>query len=310
MMEILSQTTQYLTTLSTIFLGIFIEALPYLLLGILASGILEVFVRREFFLKHLPKNRYLGVIFGSFLGLAFPVCEHGVVPLVRRLYNKGLPASMGISFLLAAPVMNPIVIASTLAAFGFGPVFYGRIGLTLIIAILTGLVFTLQKDGEVVKALSQELLFDCQHCNHEIDQALSFKQKLSQAIVISGEEFFDIGLFFIIGAFLAAALQTFIPQSTLLALGGGPMLSILLMIALAVVLSVCSTVDAFLALSFVANFSTGSILAFLVYGPMIDIKAILMFTRVFKKKTILYLALIPLFLVILATLFINFRLSV
>lgn len=307
---ILSQATQYLSTLTTIFLGIFIEALPYLLLGIIASGVLEVFVKREALLRYLPRNRFLGIFLGSLMGLFFPVCEHGVVPLTRRLFNKGLPESMGISFLLAAPVMNPIVIAATLAAFGFGPIFWGRIILSVVIAIITGLIFTLQKDAEILLDLPEELRHDCHHCGAAVNPSPSFKERLSHAAVIAGEEFFDIGLYFMVGAFLAATLQTFIPQNTLLALGSGPILSILLMITLAFILSICSTVDAFVALSFVANFSTGSILAFLVYGPMIDIKALMMFSRVFKKKTILYLALIPLFLVILATLFINYRMSI
>lgn len=304
-----TQALQRLSTLATIFLGIFIEALPYLLLGIVASGFIEVFVKKDLILRLIPKNRFLGILVGSVLGLLFPVCEHGVVPLTRRLLNKGMPASMGITFMLAAPVMNPIVIASTLAAFGMGPVFWGRIFLTLVIAIITGLVFSLQKDEDILTSLPEILVYDCHHCGHEVDSQATTKEKILQSIVLAGDEFFDIGLYFIIGAFLAALLQTFVPQSVLLALGGGPVLSILIMILLAVVLSICSTVDAFVALSFVGTFSTGSILAFLVYGPMIDIKAIMMFTRVFKKKTILYLALIPLFLVILASLFITFNLA-
>ncbi len=304
-----SQALQRLSTLATIFLGIFIEALPYLLLGIFASGFIEVFVKKEIILRLIPKNRFLGILIGSMLGLLFPVCEHGVVPLTRRLFNKGMPVSMGITFMLAAPVMNPIVIASTLAAFGLGPVFWGRIILTLLIATITGLVFSFQKDEEILANMPEFLVYDCHHCGSEVNPHATIKEKILLAIELAGDEFFEIGLYFIIGAFLAATLQTFVPQSILLTLGGGPILSILIMIILAVVLSICSTVDAFVALSFVETFSTGSILAFLVYGPMIDIKAIMMFTRVFKKKTILYLALIPLFLVILASLFITFNLA-
>lgn len=308
-MDFLAQTLQNLSTLGTIFLGIFIEALPYLLLGIFASGMIEVFVNKELILRLIPKNRLLAVFIGSLLGLVFPVCEHGVVPLTRRLFQKGMPVSMGITFMLAAPVMNPIVIASTLAAFGIGPIFWGRILLTLLIAIITGLIFSAQKNEDVLVTMPENLVYQCTHCGSEVDPKGTLKEKLVQALVIAGDEFFEIGLYFIIGAFLAATLQTFVPQDILLAIGGGPVLSIIVMIALAVVLSICSTVDAFVALSFASKFSTGSILAFLVYGPMIDIKALMMFTRVFKKKTILYLALIPLFLVILASLFMTYYLA-
>lgn len=311
----LSQVIQRLSTLSTIFLGIFIEALPYLLLGIVASGFIEVFVKKDLILrliphsKHAGHNRFLGILIGSLLGLLFPVCEHGVVPLTRRLFQKGMPVSMGISFMLAAPVMNPIVIASTLAAFGLGPIFWGRILLTLAIAMFTGLVFSYQNEADVLAALPENLVYECSHCGIEVAPKATLKERLLQSIVIAGDEFFEIGLYFIIGAFLAALLQTFVPQALLLNIGSGPVLSIFIMIALAVVLSICSTVDAFVALSFANTFSAGSILAFLVYGPMIDIKAIMMFTRVFKKKTILYLVIIPLLLVILAALFITFNLA-
>lgn len=304
-----SQALQRLSTVATIFLGIFIEALPYLLLGIVASGFIEVFVNKDLILRFIPKNRILAILIGSVLGLLFPVCEHSVIPLTRRLYNKGLPVSMGITFILSAPVMNPIAIAITLAAFGMGPVFWGRIILVPVIAIITGLIFSFQKDEEILASLPENLVFDCPHCGHAVDSQSSIKEKILQSIELVGDEFFEIGLYFIIGALLAALLQTLVPQSVLLAIGGGPVLSILIMILLAVILNICSRVDAFVALSFVGSFSTGSILAFLVYGPMIDIKSIMMLTRVFKKKTILYLALIPLFLVILASLFITFNLA-
>jgi uncharacterized protein len=308
-MALLTQTLQYISTLATIFLGIFIEALPYLLLGIFASGFIEVFVNKELILRLIPNNRLLAVFVGSLLGLIFPVCEHGVVPLTRRLFQKGMPVSMGITFMLAAPVMNPIVIASTLAAFGLGPVFWARILLTLFIAIITGLIFSTQKNEDVLVNIPENLVYHCAHCGSEVNPKATLKEKVLQSLVIAGDEFFEIGLYFIIGAFLAATLQTFVPQEILLAIGGGPVLSIIVMISLAVVLSICSTVDAFVALAFASKFSTGSILAFLVYGPMIDIKALMMFTRVFKKKTILYLALIPLFLVILASLFMTYYLA-
>src|ERR1700674_2541199 len=111
-----------LLTFSTRFLGIFIEALSFLLLGTLISGLIGVFVNKEDMTRLVPRNVIAATLVGSVLGFLFPVCECGVVPVTRRLYQKGLPVSVGITFLLAAPVMNPIVIASTYAAFGFGPI--------------------------------------------------------------------------------------------------------------------------------------------------------------------------------------------
>ena len=116
----------FISTFSTRFLGIFIEAVAFLLLGTLISGLIEAFVTNEDVVKLMPRNPIAATLAGSMLGFLFPVCECGVVPVTRRLFQKGLPVSVGITFLLAAPVMNPIVLASTYAAFGFGPILIGR----------------------------------------------------------------------------------------------------------------------------------------------------------------------------------------
>src|SRR5574340_248721 len=113
-------------TFSTRFLGIFVEAVSFLLLGSLFSGIIAVFLSDGGLTRLMPRNPFAATIVGSMLGFVFPVCECGVVPVTRRLYQKGLPVSVGITFLLAAPVMNPIVLASTYAAFGWGPILIGR----------------------------------------------------------------------------------------------------------------------------------------------------------------------------------------
>jgi uncharacterized membrane protein YraQ (UPF0718 family) len=115
-----------------------------------------------------------------------------------------------------------------------------------------------------------------------------------------------MGRYLVVGAMLAAGLQTFIPQSSLLAIGNGPVLSVLVMLALAVLLSICSTVDAFVALGFVGTFSFGSILSFLVFGPMVDIKSTLMYLQVFRRKPVAYLVLIPLLSSLLAGIAFNY----
>ena len=278
------------------------------MLGTLSSGIVEVFIDREAFFSRLPKNKLLGVTLGALLGLIFPVCECGVVPLTRRLYNKGLPPAIGIAFLMAAPIVNPIVILSTYSAFGFGPIFWGRIGLSLLIAILTGLIFAGQPTTEVLQ--SQVDIPTCNLHSHGHKVKLTFTQKVIQIARIAVDELFEMGQYLILGSLLAALMQTLVPQSALLALGTNPFASIMIMLLLAFILSICSTVDAFIALSFAASFSTGSILAFLVYGPMVDIKSIFMFTRVFKKKTVAYLVIIPFLMVLLITLFINYQVNI
>lgn len=292
-----------LSQFSAVFLGIFIEAVPFLLLGTLASGIVEVFFSREEFAHLLPRNPLLGALAGSLMGLFIPVCECGVVPLTRRLFQKGAPTAVGISFLLAAPALNPVVIASTYSAFGLGPVFWGRMGLTLLVAVISGMIFASQ--GQVNQLLRVPVNLaepiQIQPLSRDLLPPVKFGERFRQAAVIAGEEFFEMGRYLVIGAFLAAVLQTFIPQSWLASIGRGPVLSVIMMAAIAVLLSVCSTVDAFIALAFVGQFATGGILSFLVYGPMVDIKSTLMFARVFKKRSVAYLVLLPLLLVLVST---------
>ncbi len=295
---------EHLYGFTAVFLGIFIEAAPYLLLGTLASGLVEEFLDTTAFLKMIPKRGLSGALAGSLMGLFFPVCECGVVPLTRRLMRKGLPLPVGIAFLLAAPVINPIVIASTLSAFGFSPIFWGRIGITLAIAVITGALFSLQPDpAQVLRPVLQP-------SGNLPDSSATpsqdrFTLRLQRVFTIAADEFVEMGRFLVAGALLAALLQTFVPQSVLLAVGSGPALSPLIMAALAAILSICSTVDAFIALAFTSTFSTGSILTFLVFGPMVDIKSVLMYLRVFKRRTVLYLVLIPLLLSLLAGLVMN-----
>src|SRR5207249_3962576 len=129
------------SSFSVRFLSLFIEAAPFLLLGTLVSGFIDTFVSQDHIARLVPRNRVLGVLLGTFVGFVFPVCECGVVPVVRQLYSKRLPAAVGVAFLLAAPVMNPIVLLSTITAFGFGPVVIGRYVITAVVAIAIGLFF-------------------------------------------------------------------------------------------------------------------------------------------------------------------------
>jgi hypothetical protein len=329
---------------SSVFLGIFIEAVPFLLLGTIASGLVEVFVDKDKLKNFFPKSKFLAALYGSFLGLVFPVCECGVVPLARRLFKKGLPIPTGVAFLLATPVINPIVLFSTYSAFGFGKVFFLRIAFSLMISLVLALVFSSAEKKEdvlrdsVVQA-SQENHIDYEHdhdhdhdhdsceddhcachahiaceddhchCHAHIgdDQGMpnSIWRKLRRVLEVCLDELFEIGRFLIIGAMIAALMQTFVPQSTLLSLGRGPLLSVLAMMILAFVLSICSTVDSFVALGFVNTFSLGSVLAFIVFGPVVDIKSILLYARVFKTRAVVWMVVIITLMSLVQSVFMN-----
>lgn len=302
-----------LSIFSTRFLGIFIEAAPFLLLGTLASGLIDSFISADDIARWIPRNPVLATVIGTFMGFAFPVCECGVVPVVRRLYTKGLPMSVGVTFLLAAPVMNPVVLVSTYVAFGMGPVLIGRFVLTAMVAIAVGLVFAFAgRPQEVLRASS---LMPVHGGSTDVIPLYARTPRkplmigLRDALRMAGDEYFEMGRYLIIGSLLAATMQTLVSQEVLVALGRGPVISVLVMQALAFLLSVCSTVDAFLALAFVGTFTTGSILAFLTFGPMVDIKSTLMFLCVFQPKTVLYLILLPLLMTLLAGVWLNLNVA-
>jgi uncharacterized membrane protein YraQ (UPF0718 family) len=301
-----------LQTYVTRFLGIFIEAIPFLLLGAFASGVIAVFVTPDDMARIIPRNKLLATVMGTLLGMIFPVCECGVVPVVRRLYQKGLPTPAGIAFILGAPVLNPIVIASTYAAFGFSSVFWARIGFSFLVAMSIGLVFSVQPN--LIKVLRPASLAPIMGGSTDLIPAGAIHvdtpaRKLQRSIAVGADEFFDVGRYLVIGALISTTLQTLVPQQWLIGIGTSPVTSVIALCLLAFVLSVCSTVDAFLALSFVNTFTNGSIIAFLVFGPMVDIKSTIMFLGVFRRRVVLYLVLLPLFAAVLIGLVINLNLG-
>ncbi len=301
-----------ITTFSTRFLGIFIEAVSFLLLGTLISGLLEAFVTNDDVVRLMPRNPIAATLAGSMLGFIFPVCECGVVPVTRRLYQKGLPVSVGITFLLAAPVMNPIVLASTYAAFGFGPVLIGRYAISWIMAVSIGLLFSFQnrpqrliKPGAMALIRGGSAEAELMTTPQVPQVRMALLPGLRKALKLAGEEFFEMGRYLIIGSVLASLMQTFIPQDALRTLATNPVNSVLVMAGLAFLLSVCSTVDAFLALSFARTFTTGSILTFLTFGPMVDIKSAAMYMGVFKRRTVIYMIVLPFLISVLFGVWLN-----
>jgi hypothetical protein len=286
----------------TIFLGIFIEALPFLLAGVLASSAIRLFVSSAQVRRLSPRSPILAALAGSLLGLAFPVCECGSVPTARRLLAKGAPLPLGIAFVLAAPAVNPVVIASTWVAFGGRPeIVVGRVVLTVLIAAAVGLVLGAGPRPHELLAPTDRPYDDA----HDHDHDHSGAGRLRAILEHASEEFFEMGRYLVLGALIAATLQTVIPRSTLLALGQGPVVSVIALMVLAVVLSICSTVDAFVALAFASSFLPGALLAFLVFGPMVDIKSVLMFSTTFRRRTVALMVLLTFQMTLLAAVIIN-----
>jgi len=271
-----------LLNLNTIFLSILIEALPFVLIGVLIAGVIQIFVTEEHIQRWLPKNKFMAVIMSCVVGALFPACECGIVPIVRRLVSKGVPIHAAMGFMLTGPLINPIVIASTYMAFGSDFKIAGlRMGLGFLVAIMVAFaVSQLFKGNQFKTAINNEHTHI--HAKNE-----SLTNRFWDMLTHSIDEFFDMGKYLIMGAFLAAFVQTYIPAKTLLETGNGPVSSLLVMMGLAYFLSLCSEADAFIGASFSSIFPTPSILGFLIFGPMIDLKNTLMMLSVFRLKFVM-----------------------
>ncbi|MEH7336791.1 permease [Neobacillus drentensis] len=270
---------------NTIFLSIILEAIPFILLGVFVSAIIQSFVSENVLRRVLPRNAYFALIPAALLGIMFPICECAIVPVVRRLIKKGMPSHVGVVFMLSAPILNPVVYASTYFAFKSTPyVANARMFVGFISSIIIGLIIYRRfKSENILKAPKED------HHHHHHHQRGS---KLLETLYHASDELFDTGKYLFIGAFLASLFQAFLDRNVLLSIGTSTPFAPMAMMGLGYVLSVCSSADAFVASSFGSAFTEGSILAFLVFGPMIDIKNTLMLFGYFKKKFVIYLLLV------------------
>jgi uncharacterized membrane protein YraQ (UPF0718 family) len=279
---------------SRVLLSILFEALPFVLLGSLVSGIMEVFLPSEALTRILPKNRFLATLSGAVAGLALPMCECGVVPVMRRLIRKGTPLNVALAYMLAAPMVNPIVILSTMVAFrSMRPLTVTglRVGLGLVIAMITSAVVTAfaGKNPHTIELRAPTAARP------------SWREGSREALGHAGRDFIEIGAFLVIGAAISAALNILVERKIVVQFAGQNVMATVTMMGMALVLNLCSEADAFVAWSF-RDFSISSRLAFLVLGPMLDMKLISMYTRVFRRRTILILCASSVVLVFTATL--------
>ncbi len=326
------------------FMDIFLDALPFMLLGILLSTIVEGFIPESFIRRMTPRHPLVGILFGCVLGIMFPLCECGMIPFVRRLMRKGMPVYIAVIFILVGPILNPIVFASTYMAFRSEPAMaYSRMGLAFLVALVVGFVLTQflrssplrqpiapsSGGGTHVHAgggagahdhtnadirvhsgghhnhdhLGHNHGHDHHHDHdhdhhhghdhgHAHDHSHAHGGRLAMMLSHGTSELYEMSKYLMIGAMLTALVQTFITKDSLSAIGQGAIISHLFMMGFAYLLSLCSTTDAFVVTSFSSTFSAGSILAFLVFGPMIDVKSTFMLLSIFKARFVLTLSIL------------------
>ena len=318
----LAPSLEKVSTAWAIFQGLLLEAIPFLLLGVAIAGLARWLVPQTAWIQRLPRNPLLAPITGALMGFALPACECGNVPVARRLLASGAPMGTAFGFLFAAPVLNPIVIASTWAAFPDQPwLLVARPLGAFVIAVLLSLLLVQLPETQLLEhALLSERRMSQPLSNvgllersgglvgdpiQEFSPTQSTRLRASDVLEQSSREFLDLLALLVLGCLVAALVQTWLPRSWLLAVGGAPTGSILALMLLAVVVSVCSSVDAFLALGFAAQVTPGALLAFLLLGPVVDLKLVGLFTVLMRPRAIAITAIAASFGVLLIGQWVN-----
>lgn len=284
------------------FASIIYEALPFIVLGVVIAGLLEEFVPQQAIARVIPRNRFLAIALGGILGLVFPMCECGIIVVMKRLLRKGLPLSVCVAYVLAGPVINVIVMTSTFVAFNppqerdyilGGPYFVvaWRVGLSYLIAFTTAILVDWQWNKHGTRLLHPSVTRGLRDPEIEAaERAIARKtwyERLDSITQTALHDFVDIMAFLVMGAVLAAGGKYAMRQGGLQEqIQDTPAVAILIMMAIAVLFCLCSEADAFVAANFPMFWPPASKLAFLVLGPMLDLKLYLMYTRVFRTRLI------------------------
>ncbi|MEV0898454.1 permease [Actinoplanes sp. NPDC049802] len=258
-----------LQTWTTVFVSVLVQAVPFLVFGVLLSAVIAVFVPRSFWAKALPRHPALAVPAASMAGVVLPGCECGAVPIAGSLIRRGVTPAAALAFLLAAPAINPIVLTATAVAFPGNPEMVVARGLaSLVVAVVMGWLWLRLGRTDWIRLPHRPDLDGASKgrafwaaCRHDVTHA---------------------GGFLVLGAAAAATINVIVPEAWLQTLASHPVLSVLALAVLAVLLSICSEADAFVAAS-LSQFSLTSRLVFLVVGPMVDLKLISMQAGVFGR---------------------------
>jgi len=256
-------------TWATVFVSIVIQAIPFLVLGVVISAIIAVFVPPSFFAKALPKNPAMAVPVAGVAGVALPGCECGSVPIAGGLVRRGVAPAAAFAFLLSAPAINPVVLVATAVAFPGKPeMVVARLVASVITAMLMGWLWLRLGKAEWI------------HLPKRPD--MDGLSKWGAFWASCRHDFVHAGGFLVIGGITAAVLNVTVPPEWLQAIADYPVLAIVVLALLAVLLSICSEADAFVAAS-LNQFSLTARLAFLVVGPMIDLKLFAMQVGTFGR---------------------------
>lgn len=276
---------------ATIFTSIVLEAIPFIILGSFISGIIQIFISEEIIAKLIPNKSILGYLGAALVGLIFPVCECAIIPITRRLIKKGVPVGFGVTFMLAVPIINPVVIMSTYYAF------YDKQAMVIlrtvggfIAAILIGIIVdSLQENKHSIILNSVE---NENYCSCGCNDSFGNKNKFKAIFEHTNREFLDIIRYLIFGAFISSGFQVMASHGTFNFISNNKIVVIIFMMFLGFALSLCSEADAFVGRSFLDNYSFSGVAAFLILGPMLDLKNLIMLYGTFKRSFVIKLVIV------------------
>ncbi|WP_422772312.1 permease [Plantactinospora sp. WMMC1484] len=262
--------TPRMQTWTTVFVSVMVQSVPFLVFGVLLSAVIAVFVPRSFWARALPRHPALAVPVAGAAGVVLPGCECGAVPIAGSLIRRGVTPAAALAFLLAAPAINPVVLAATAVAFPNNPeMVVGRAVASLVVAVVMGWLWLRLGRADWIRLPRRPELDD-------LSRGRAFWSAVRHDVVHAGG-------FLVLGAMAAACINVLVPERWLQTLADNPVLSVLALSLLAVLLSICSEADAFVAAS-LSQFSLSARLAFLVVGPMVDLKLVSMQTGVFGRR--------------------------
>ena len=264
------------------FLSVLLEGVPFILIGTLLSGIIDEFLPSRLMVRFLPRNAFLGICLSGAMGLIFPMCECGVVPVIRRLISKGLPVSNAIAYMLGAPIVNPIVLVSTYVAFrGQNAMEFAllRLGVGYFVAVIVALaVHHLPQPWLVRRGV-----FPAVATSPRTSGGDRWSVRAGNALRVAVADFLDTMVFFVLGVMVSALFSTSLNQELIMPLALNEWIATFSLMVFAAILSLCSTSDAFIAATLI-SFPAVAKLAFLVFGPMFDLKLIFIYAAVFRKR--------------------------
>jgi uncharacterized membrane protein YraQ (UPF0718 family) len=252
-----------LRTAATVFVAVCVQALPFLVFGVLLSGVIAAFVSPAALRRLLPARPAAAVPVAGAAGLVLPGCECASVPVARRLIGQGVPDAAALTFLLAAPAINPVVLVATAVAFPGEP--------RMVLARFAGSLATACVLGWLWQRLGR-----AEWITERARRAAPTTSGAGRWAVLAETARHDLvsaGGFLVVGALAAAALSVLVPPAWMDALAGQVVLAVVVMAVLAVVLALCSEADAFVAAS-LSMLPLLPRLVFLVVGPAVDVKLV------------------------------------